>query len=83
MTSRSAALERVRKLLALATSPNPHEAAVAAARAQALTARLTGATLENHVAAHRRLTHPQEMGTLFKTFALRPQGAPQLPGFAE
>ena len=29
-------LDRVRKLLALATSPNPHEAAVAAARAQAL-----------------------------------------------
>lgn len=34
--SPSRALERVRKLLALATSPNPHEAAVAAARAQAL-----------------------------------------------
>jgi Protein of unknown function (DUF2786) len=31
-----AALARVRKLLALATSPNPHEAAVAAARAQAI-----------------------------------------------
>lgn len=30
------ALRRVRKLLALANSPNPHEAAVAAARAQAL-----------------------------------------------
>lgn len=30
------ALARVRKLLALATSPNPHEAALAAARAQAL-----------------------------------------------
>lgn len=36
MTSPPAALARVRKLLALATSPNPHEAAVAAARAQAL-----------------------------------------------
>ncbi|MBV1862695.1 MAG: DUF2786 domain-containing protein [Nannocystaceae bacterium] len=31
-----AALDKVRKLLALATSPNPHEAAVAAARAQAM-----------------------------------------------
>lgn len=30
------ALDKVRKLLALATSPNPHEAAVAAARAQVL-----------------------------------------------
>jgi len=36
MPSPPAALARVRKLLALATSPNPHEAALAAARAQAL-----------------------------------------------
>lgn len=36
MTSAPAALARVRKLLALATSPNPHEAALAAMRAQAL-----------------------------------------------
>ncbi len=36
MSDPPAALARVRKLLALATSPNPHEAAVAAARAQAL-----------------------------------------------
>ena len=36
MTSPPPALARVRKLLALATSPNPHEAALAAARAQAL-----------------------------------------------
>ncbi len=34
--SAPAALGRVRKLLALATSPNPHEAALAAARAQTL-----------------------------------------------
>lgn len=36
MPSPPAALARVRKLLALATSPNPHEAALAAMRAQAL-----------------------------------------------
>lgn len=36
MSDPPAALARVRKLLALATSPNPHEAALAAARAQAL-----------------------------------------------
>ena len=36
MASPPPALARVRKLLALATSPNPHEAALAAARAQAL-----------------------------------------------
>ncbi|MGB8623764.1 MAG: SAM-dependent methyltransferase [Paracoccaceae bacterium] len=53
------------------------------ARAQALAAKLDGAALESHIAAHRRLTHPQEMGTLFKTLALCPEGASQLPGFAE
>ncbi|MEX1368634.1 MAG: DUF2786 domain-containing protein [Nannocystaceae bacterium] len=36
MTPAPRALDRVRKLLALATSDNPHEAALAAARAQAL-----------------------------------------------
>ncbi len=36
MTTPPPALARVRKLLALATSSNPHEAALAAARAQAL-----------------------------------------------
>lgn len=36
MDEREATLDRVRKLLALAGSPNPHEAAAAAARAQAL-----------------------------------------------
>ncbi len=44
MTEPPRALARVRKLLALANSPNPHEAAVAAAQAQALieTHRLQG-----------------------------------------
>lgn len=51
------------------------------ARAQALAANLQGQALENHIAAHRRLTHPQEMGTLFKTLALYPTDAPQPPGF--
>lgn len=31
--------------------------------------------------AHRRLTHPDEMGHLFKCLALLPPGAPQPPGF--
>lgn len=51
------------------------------ARAQALARRLSGAALESHIAAHRRLTHPQEMGTLFKTLALTDRGASPLPGF--
>ncbi len=50
------------------------------ARAQALAKGLTGAALDNHIAAHRRLTHPEEMGSLFKTIALLPQGAPPPPG---
>ncbi|WP_163847013.1 class I SAM-dependent methyltransferase [Pseudooceanicola aestuarii] len=39
-------------------------------RARTLAASLDGRALEDHVAAHRRLTHPQEMGTLFKALAL-------------
>ncbi|RKF17199.1 class I SAM-dependent methyltransferase [Roseovarius spongiae] len=50
------------------------------ARAQALAAGLSGAALESHVAAHRRLTHPAEMGTLFKVMALYAQGAAPPPG---
>ncbi len=49
------------------------------ARAQTLAKGLRGAALESHIAAHRRLTHPAEMGTLFKVMALTPDGAPQPP----
>lgn len=49
-------------------------------RAQALAQGLTGAALETHIAAHRRLTHPAEMGTLFKAMALFPQTAAPPPG---
>ncbi len=50
------------------------------ARAQALAGRLSGTTLESHIAAHRRLTHPQELGSLFKILAVTPVGSPPLPG---
>ncbi len=50
------------------------------ARAQALARNLSGAALEQHIAAHRRLTHPAEMGSLFKAFALFSTGAPTPPG---
>lgn len=53
------------------------------ARAQALARNLTGAALASHAAAHRRLTHPAEMGNLFKVLALHPRGAPPPPGFAK
>ncbi len=49
-------------------------------RAQALARRLSGAALQSHIAAHRRLTHPDEMGSLFKVLGLTPQGAAPLPG---
>jgi SAM-dependent MidA family methyltransferase len=50
------------------------------ARAQSLAARLDGAALQEHIAAHRRLTHPDEMGNLFKVMGLYPPGMPCLPG---
>ncbi len=50
-------------------------------RAQALAANLAGAALEEHIVAHRRLTHPDEMGSLFKAIALYPEGASPPPGF--
>jgi SAM-dependent MidA family methyltransferase len=50
------------------------------ARAAALASTLTGNTLENHVAAHRRLTHPDEMGQLFKVIACFPPEAATPPG---
>jgi len=51
------------------------------ARARALAERLEGEALESHVAAHRRLTHPEEMGDLFKVLGLVPPGAALPPGF--
>ncbi|MDZ4087845.1 MAG: SAM-dependent methyltransferase [Tabrizicola sp.] len=52
------------------------------ARAERLARNLTGAALESHRAAHRRLTHPEEMGSLFKVLAVTSDGAPPPPGFA-
>ncbi|THH35955.1 class I SAM-dependent methyltransferase [Aliishimia ponticola] len=50
------------------------------ARAQALARNLTGAALDAHIAAHRRLTHPDEMGNLFKVIGLYPDTAHPPPG---
>ncbi len=52
------------------------------ARAERLARNLTDAALESHRAAHRRLTHPEEMGSLFKVLAVTSAGAPPPPGFA-
>ncbi len=51
------------------------------ARAEALARSLSGSELESHIAAHRRLTHPGEMGHLFKALGLYPATAPPPPGF--
>ena len=51
------------------------------ARAQALAENLEGKPLENLITAHRRLTHPDEMGHLFKALAITPIGAAHPPGF--
>lgn len=50
------------------------------ARAQALAKGLTGPALEAHIAAHRRLTHPSEMGTLFKVMSIHAADSPPPPG---
>ncbi len=52
------------------------------ARAQALARTAQGAALDQLVAAHRRLTHPEEMGNLFKVLGLHPPGAAPPPGLA-
>lgn len=49
-------------------------------RARKLALNLTGSALTSHVAAHRRLTHPTEMGNLFKVLGLTPRGQAALPG---
>ena len=51
------------------------------ARAEALAKRLTGNPLASQIAAHRRLTHPAEMGNLFQALALYPVGQTPPPGF--
>ncbi len=52
-------------------------------RAGRLAERLTGPALESHDAALRRLTHEDEMGTLFRAMALYQEGTPLPPGFTE
>ncbi|MDU9003123.1 class I SAM-dependent methyltransferase [Sedimentitalea todarodis] len=49
-------------------------------RAQTLARSLSGNAQENLVTAHRRLTHPTEMGNLFKTLGLYPATAAPPPG---
>lgn len=39
-------------------------------RAQSLAQQMSGDTLNAHIAAHRRLAHPDEMGNLFKVFGI-------------
>lgn len=50
-------------------------------RSAALARNLTGAALESHLAAHRRLTDPAEMGSLFRTLAFTRKGAPAPAGY--
>lgn len=50
------------------------------ARAQALAGNLSGAALDQLVEAHRRLTHPEEMGNLFKVLGLFPANTAPPPG---
>ncbi|EBA15838.1 hypothetical protein RSK20926_14444 [Roseobacter sp. SK209-2-6] len=49
-------------------------------RAQALSRALQGEALDTLIAAHRRLTHPEEMGNLFKVLGLYPAQFSPPPG---
>jgi len=49
-------------------------------RAQSLAQAMSGPDLQQHIAAHRRLTHPEEMGNLFKVLGLYPKGKMPPPG---
>lgn len=49
-------------------------------RARGLAKGLSGSALDSHVAAHRRLTHPGEMGSLFKVLGLCPDTESPPPG---
>ena len=50
------------------------------ARARGLAKALSGPALDSHVKAHRRLTHPDEMGSLFKVLGVTPGDASPPPG---
>lgn len=50
-------------------------------RAARLATGLQGERLKNHRAALHRLTHPAEMGSLFKAIAFHTPGSPPPPGF--
>ncbi|GLQ33838.1 ATP synthase subunit beta [Amylibacter marinus] len=52
-------------------------------RAQSLAQNMRPQELEAHISAHRRLTHPEEMGQLFKALAITPRGSKQPAGFSE
>ncbi len=52
-------------------------------RAQVLATKLGGSARAAHIAAHRRLTHPEEMGSLFKVLGLSPNDAPPPPGLED
>ncbi len=49
-------------------------------RAQRLAQQLQGDALDAQIKAHRRLTHPSEMGDLFKVISLYPANATPPPG---
>ncbi len=50
------------------------------ARAQVLSRTQSGSELDGTIAAHRRLTHPEEMGNLFKVLGLYPVHSAPPPG---
>lgn len=52
-------------------------------RAQTLAQNLSGDARESHIAAHNRLTHPAQMGELFKVMGLYPAQSTPPPGLTQ
>ena len=53
-----------------------------AARAKVLAESLSGTELELHISALQRLTHPEQMGNLFKVMAIAPRSTKEFPGLS-
>ena len=77
--------EAVRAAGAVPAGPTPQgvflERLGIAQRTARLADKLAGPALNAHMAGHRRLTHPEEMGRLFQVLGVSPPATPPLAGF--
>lgn len=79
----STALSPIAKISSMVTQGILLERLGITTRAQQLAQNMSKDTLKNHIAAHRRLTHPDEMGALFKMIAIVANGQKLPTGFED